>query len=158
MFFKIIVERFSASVASSLSVECNVFETDKKNPSVFIVGRGDSVKCFPPWRVMFDRFQHLCQAERRDFSSLPNTKSRHVSAIAACSLWSCISSVVKLNVCLCLHCCTGHWDAWTVISCVEVFIVWNPIFNHSSCIAHFLDPEFCCCCRMLSFSICQLWL
>lgn len=30
MFFKIIVERFSASVASSLSVECNVFETDKK--------------------------------------------------------------------------------------------------------------------------------
>lgn len=47
MFFKIIVECFSAPVASSLSVECNVFETDEKTPSVLIVGRGESVKRFP---------------------------------------------------------------------------------------------------------------
>jgi len=31
MLFKIIVECFSAPVASSLSVECNVFEMDRKN-------------------------------------------------------------------------------------------------------------------------------
>lgn len=41
--------------------------------------------------------------------------------------------------------------------CRSIYLVEIPFFNHFSCIVLFLGPAFCCCCRMLSFSLCQLW-
>lgn len=150
---------FFSPVAPSLCVECSVLEMGEKNPSALIVGKGKREgPMFASRCVRFDRFWCLRQAERQDFSSLSNTKSRRVRAPTVCSLWSCISSVVKLSVYLCLRFCMRHWDTWIIVSCVKVFIVWNFFFflNHPSSITHFLDPEFCCCCRIFSFSMCQL--
>lgn len=159
MFFKIFVECFSALWLPAFVLNAVYLRWVKKNPSAFIVGKGKREgPMFASRCVRFDRFWCLRQAERQDFSSLSNTKSRHVRAPTVCSLWSCISSVVKLSVYLCLRFCMRHWDTWIIVSCVKVFIVWNFFFflNHPSCITHFLDPEFCCCCRIFSFSMCRL--
>lgn len=80
-------EIFFSPVGPTLSIECSVFEMGEKNPSAFIVGKGEREgPVFALSCVRFYRFWCLHQAERQDISSLSNTKSRHVSALTVCSL------------------------------------------------------------------------
>lgn len=84
MVFKIIVECFSAPVASSLSVECNVFEMNKKPLLLLLLAEG-RVSNASLRDMLCSIDSRICVKLRHDFSSLPNTKSRYVSAVALCS-------------------------------------------------------------------------
>lgn len=158
MFFKIFVECFSALWLPAFVLNAVYSRWVKKTLLLSLLAKGRERAQGLPRDVLGSIDSGVCVKLRQDFSSLSNTKSRRVRAPTVCSLWSCISSVVKLSVYLCLRFCMRHWDTWIIVSCVKVFIVWNFFFflNHPSCITHFLDPEFCCCCRIFSFSMCQL--
>lgn len=126
MFFKIIVEYFSAPVASSLSFECNVFETDKKTLLSLLLAEG-RVSNASLHDMLCSIDARICVKLRHDFSSLPNTKSRYVSAVALCSF--CILSGVKQGYLSALLCeALRHLGC----SCVEVFIVQNSFYNKFS--------------------------
>lgn len=158
MIFTIIVKCFSALWVPALVPHVVYLRWMKKPLLLSLLAKGrEGVQCLP-WDVLGFIDSSVCIKLRgRIFLPSPVLKADMWVALTGCFLWSCISSVVRLSVYQCLHFCMRHWDTWTSVSCLEVFSVWNFFFffYHPSCLTHFLDPEFCCC-RMLSFSMCQL--
>lgn len=85
MFFKIIMECFSAPVASSLSAECNVFEMDKKTLLFLLLAEGRASNA-SPHDVLHSVDTSIC-IKLRGMIFLPYLILKaDMSAVAACSL------------------------------------------------------------------------